>query len=232
MGLIGDVSWWAAFMAGVISFFTPCILPMIPAYIMYITGAALEDEMKTLRVRAFTRTLGFVIGFTVIFMIMGLGATFVGRVFQENRAWVRWISGGIIILFGLSLADVIKLSFLQKSLKMRAPKEITGWFGAVAMGMAFAAGWTPCAGPVLGAVLFMAGGTATATSGALLLFIYSMGMALPFLLTALFMGVFAKWLHKLEKIAPVMMKVGGWMLVGFGLLIIFDKVVVISSWLL
>lgn len=231
MGL-GTVSWWAAFTAGLLSFFTPCILPMIPAYIMYVTGAALEDDMKAMRLRAFTRTLGFVLGFTVIFMIMGLTATYIGRAFQVNRDLFRYVSGTIIILFGLSLTGLIRLSFLQKGIHVKAPKKMTGWFSAVIMGMAFAAAWTPCAGPVLGSVLFMAGGSATATAGTLLLLVYSLGMAVPFLLTAIFMSYFLKWLGHIERWAPVAMKVGGWLLVLFGLLIIFDKVVVISRWMI
>jgi cytochrome c-type biogenesis protein len=227
-----DVSLPIAFGAGFLSFFSPCLLPMIPAYIMYITGVDMEDDLSKVRMTALMRTLGFVLGFTVIFMIMGSSASFLGRAFIQNKTIFFRISGILIILFGLNMMGVLNLKFLGMEKRVKSPKKVTSWFSSILMGMAFAAGWTPCFGPVLASILVFAGTSATVSKGVLLLFIYSVGMAVPFILTALFINVFIKWLAKAEKFLKYMPYVSGIILVIFGLLIFFDKMMSISSLLL
>ena len=227
-----DVSLPIAFGAGFLSFFSPCLLPMIPAYIMYITGVDMEDDLSKVRMTALMRTLGFVLGFTVIFMIMGSSASFLGRAFIQNKTIFFRISGILIILFGLNMMGVLNLKFLGMEKRVKSPKKVTSWFSSILMGMAFAAGWTPCFGPVLASILVFAGTSATVSKGVLLLFIYSVGMAVPFVLTALFINVFIKWLAKAEKFLKYMPYVSGIILVIFGLLIFFDKMMSISSLLL
>lgn len=227
-----DVSFPLAFGAGVLSFFTPCLLPMIPAYIMYLTGVTAEDELSKRRMRAVIRTLGFVIGFTIIFMIMGSSATLIGRVFIRNRLIFSRISGIVIIIFGLHLMGILRLRFLNLGARTKAPKKMTNWFSSVLMGMVFAAGWTPCFGPVLGAILMHASGASTVSNGMALLFVYSVGMAIPFLLTALFINVFIKFMNKADKLMKILPIVGGVIMVIFGLLVFFDKVIEISKLLL
>lgn len=227
-----DVSYPIAFGAGFLSFFTPCLLPMIPAYIMYITGVNMEDELSRKRLFAVIRTLGFVIGFTIIFMIMGSSASFLGRIFIRNRLIFSRISGILLILFGLHLMGILRLKIFNQGARTKAPKKIRNWFSSVLMGMAFAAGWTPCFGPVLGAILMYAGGSSTISNGTALLFIYSVGMAVPFLLTALFINVFIKFMEKADKLMYYLPKIGGAMMVIFGVLVFFDKVIVISNLLL
>ena len=155
----------AAFGAGFISFFSPCLLPMIPAYIMYITGVDLEEDLSKRRLKALVRTLFFVLGFTIVFMIMGSSASFIGRVFAQNKTLFLRISGIVIVLFGLNMMGVLKLGFLSGEKRVKSPKKITNWFSSVLMGMAFAGGWTPCFGPVLASILIMAGGTNTIQDG-------------------------------------------------------------------
>jgi cytochrome c-type biogenesis protein len=227
-----DVSLPIAFGAGFLSFFSPCLLPMIPAYIMYITGVDMEDDLSKVRMIALMRTFGFVLGFTAIFMIMGSSASFLGRTFIQNKEIFFRISGILIILFGLNMMGVLNLKFLGLEKRVKSPKKVTSWFSSILMGMAFAAGWTPCFGPVLASILVFAGTSATVSRGVLLLFIYSVGMAIPFLLTALFINVFMKWLARAEKFLKYMPYISGIILVIFGVLIFFDKMMSISSLLL
>lgn len=226
----GDISYIAALTAGVLSFFTPCILPMIPAYIMFITGSALEEDVVSNRKLAVGRTLLFILGFTIVFIIMGTSATLLGRLFVQNRAVFTKLSGAIIVFFGLILAGFMKSPF--KSGGIRVPEGLRGNFGAVIMGMAFAAGWTPCFGPVLAGILVMAGGSQTLSKGILLLLVYSVGMGIPFLLTAMFINIFMTFLQGMEKVVPVILKVGGIIMIAFGLLIFFDKVDLITRLLI
>ncbi len=227
-----DVSWGAAFGFGVLSFFSPCILPLIPVYIMYITGISVESELEEKRAFAFKRTLGFVLGFTIIFMIMGTSASFIGRVFARNKILFSRISGLIIILFGLNMTGILNFKFLNMEKRMKSPKNMTSWFSSILMGMAFAAGWTPCFGPVLAAILVLAGNSDTLFKGTLLLFIYSMGMAIPFLLTSLFVGRFSKFLERGEKWIKYIPVFGGVIMIIFGLLVFFNKMIYISNLLL
>lgn len=227
-----DVSWGAAFGFGFLSFFSPCILPLIPVYIMYITGISVESEIEEKRIFALKRTLGFVLGFTIIFMIMGTSASLIGKIFVRNKVIFSRISGILILIFGLNMTGILKLNFLNMEKRMKSPKKITNWFSSVLMGMAFAAGWTPCFGPVLAAILVYAGNSDTVLKGSYLLLIYSIGMAIPFLLTSLFIGTFSKVLEKGEKWMKYIPIIGGIMMIIFGLLIFFDKMNAISRLLL
>ncbi|NLV88451.1 MAG: cytochrome c biogenesis protein CcdA [Tissierellia bacterium] len=231
MGL-GTVSLPLAFGAGFLSFFSPCLLPLIPAYIMYMTGVNMEDELDKRRLSAIIRTGGFVIGFTIIFMIMGSSASLLGKIFIRNREIFSKISGILIIIFGLNMMGIIKLKFLSLEKKFSSPKKITNWFSSILMGMAFAAGWTPCFGPVLASILIYAGSASTISKGVYLLLIYSLGMAVPFMLTAIFINVFIKFLNKAERLIKYMPVISGIILVVFGTLIFFDKVINISRLLL
>jgi len=192
----------------------------------------MEDDLSKVRMTALMRTLGFVMGFTAIFMIMGSSASFLGRLFIQNKTIFFRISGILIILFGLNMMGVLNLRFLGMEKRVKSPKKVTSWFSSILMGMAFAAGWTPCFGPVLASILVFAGTSATVSRGVLLLFIYSVGMAIPFLLTALFINVFMKWLARAEKFLKYMPYISGIILVIFGVLIFFDKMMSISSLLL
>lgn len=227
-----DVSWGAAFGFGFLSFFSPCILPLIPVYIMYLTGISVESELEEKRIFALKRTLGFVLGFTIIFMIMGTSASFIGKLFVKNKLIFSRISGVLIIVFGLNMLGILNLKFLNMEKRMKSPRKITNWFSSVVMGMAFAAGWTPCFGPVLAAILVYAGNSDTVLKGSLLLLVYSIGMAIPFLLTSLFIGTFSKFLERGEKWMKYIPKIGGLIMIIFGLLIFFNKMSFISNLLI
>lgn len=223
-----DVSLSIAFGAGFLSFFSPCILPMIPAYIMYITGASVESDVTRKRILALTRTLAFILGFTIIFVIMGSSATLIGKVFIRNKDIFSKISGLVIIVFGLNMMGIINLRFMNLEKRVAAPKKIVNWFSSMLMGMAFAAGWTPCFGPVLASILIYAGGANTISKGVILLLVYSIGMGVPFILTALFINEFDKLLARTDKYLKYIPKISGIIMVIFGLLVFFNKIIDIS----
>lgn len=227
-----NISYTIALAAGFVSFFSPCIIPLIPAYIMYLTGATMEEELQDKRWFALTRTLGFVLGFTIIFIIMGTSASFIGKVFIRNKKIFSKISGILIILFGLNMMGILKIGLINKERKVKRPKKITNWFSSTVMGMAFAAGWTPCFGPVLASILMYAGGSDTISKGVILLLVYSIGMAIPFILTALFINVFIDLMNRAEKLLFYLPKIGGLIMVIFGILVFFDKVINISRLML
>lgn len=227
-----DVSLPIAFGAGFLSFFSPCILPMIPGYIMYITGSITEEDVAKKKIFALNRTFAFVIGFTIIFMIMGSSATILGRIFIRNKTIFTKISGLLIIVFGLNMMGIIKLGFLNFNKRLSAPKKITSWLSSTLMGMAFAAGWTPCFGPVLASILILAGGADTISKGMLLLLIYSIGMGVPFILTALFINSFDRFMKRSDKFVKYIPVFSGFIMVVFGLLVFFNKVVDISRLLI
>lgn len=223
-----DVSLPIAFGAGFLSFFSPCILPLIPAYIMYITGTSLETEVKKKRIFALIRTIGFILGFTAIFMMMGLSATFLGRLFVRNKVLFTRISGLLIIFFGLNMVGILDISFFKNSKNIKAPK-ITNWFSSFLMGMAFGAGWTPCFGPILGSILVFAGTSDVISGGTFLLCAYSLGMAIPFILTALFIDTFTNFMNKAQNTVFYITKIGGVVLVIFGLLLLLNRFSVVSN---
>lgn len=224
-----SVSLPLAFGAGFISFFSPCILPMIPVYIMYITGVNVEEELDKKKLFALTRTLGFVLGFTIIFMIMGTSASFLGKIFAQNKDIFAKVSGLLIFLFGLKMTGIINFNFLNSAKKVKSPKKVTNWISSVLLGMAFAAGWTPCFGPVLASILIYAGGSSTVGMGVYLLLVYSIGMALPFILTALFISQFNAFMTRTEKIMKYVPIISGVIMIVFGILVFFDKVKYIAG---
>jgi len=229
--MFNDVTFPMAFGAGVLSFFSPCILPLIPAYIMYMTGTSMEEELARKRWLALSRTLGFVLGFTIIFMLMGVSATYIGRIFIQNKAIFTKISGVLIMFFGLNLMGIIDIGFMNTEKRAKSPKKVTSFLGSTVMGMAFAAGWTPCYGPILASILVKAGLSSDVTQSVYLLLVYSLGMAIPFILTALFISYFSKFLNRVQKWAGYIYKVAGLILVIFGILVFLDKIVIIGNWL-
>ncbi|TJX13071.1 cytochrome c biogenesis protein CcdA [Tissierella creatinini] len=227
-----DVSLPIAFGAGFLSFFSPCILPMIPSYIMYITGTATEEDIASRRVFALIRTLAFVLGFTIIFIIMGSSATLLGKLFIRNKEIFSKLSGLLIMVFGLNMLGIINIGFLNFSRRISKPKKVISWISSLIVGMAFAAGWTPCFGPVLASILIYAGGADTVSKGIMLLLIYSIGMGIPFIITALSINLFDKFLLKSDGIMKYLPRISGFIMVIFGLLVFFNKVINISKLLI
>ncbi len=228
---VEQVSFFVAFGAGLLSFFSPCILPLIPVYILYISGTTMATAEKN-RKLTLMRTLGFVIGFTLVFMLMGSTASWLGRIFLTNRIWFNRLAAIFLLVFGLQMMDVVHIGFLEMEKRLDGPKKMTGWLSSILIGMAFAAGWSPCFGPILASILMLAGQSSTLWQGMLLLLVYSLGMGIPFMLTALFIDRFKGFLEKNQRIIQIMPKVGGAILILFAILLMFDRVAIIANWLM
>ncbi|KAB3535311.1 cytochrome c biogenesis protein CcdA [Alkaliphilus pronyensis] len=217
-----EVSLIIALLAGVLSFLSPCVLTMIPAYIGFISND-FSDNVNTKKGLIIRRALMFVIGFFMVFTLLGAAAGFIGSRLFTYRLYLMRIAGIFIIIFGMKMVGLLNISFLNRELRVKAPTKINNGLDAFLMGIAFAAGWTPCVGTVLGSILLYASTTTTFYRGVLLLIMYSVGLALPFMLTAMLINKFNRNSQELSKISPIIAKVGGIVMIIFGLAIFFNK---------
>ena len=178
-----------AFLAGLISFISPCVLPLVPPYLCFLAGVSFEelsDEKRPANLTIFTTALAFVLGFTTVFVALGATASLIGQTVTKYIDTLSVIAGLIILIMGLHFLGLLRISWLYADTRVHVQKKPPGLLGGYVMGLAFAFGWTPCVGPVLSAILFMAGAEDTAWQGARLLFIYALGIGLPFLAAAAF----------------------------------------------
>jgi cytochrome c-type biogenesis protein len=222
------------FAAGIVSFLSPCVLPLVPGYISLISGASMEElqskDRKVLNT-VLLHSLMFILGFTVVFVMLGAVATGVGQLAHEYKKPLTWVAGAVVIIFGLHLTGIFKIKALYADKRLHSIKGGKSPIGAFLVGFAFAFGWTPCLGPYLSIILGFAGNTETVTKGVLLLWVYSMGLAVPFLLTSLaidrfmvFYGRFRRFLHAWEVGSGVV-------LILLGVLILTRRFAVLSSYL-
>lgn len=219
-----------SFTAGVLSFLSPCVLPLIPSYVSFITGMGLDDLQRSRRT-TFVHALLFVSGFTLVFMALGATATVVGRLFYQQRDWVGRVGGVLVILLGLYLLGVFNIGALARERRVHIADKPLGYLGTVVVGMAFAAGWTPCIGPILGGVLTYTASSADLGRGLLLLFAYSLGLALPFLFAALMIDRFMALFRRYRGAMVWMSRASGALLIGIGILMLTGSMTVLSSWL-
>ena len=219
-----------AFTAGGLSFLSPCVLPLIPSYMSFITGMSL-DEMGEHRGAAFTHALLFVSGFTLIFLMLGATASSVGRLLQFHQVWLERFGGVLIIFFGLYLLGVFRLGALAQERRVHIQNKPLGYAGSVLVGVAFGAGWTPCIGPILGAILMYAGTQGSMAQGIVLLLFYSLGLAIPFLVAALAVERFIKWFQRYRQYMPLVTKASGGILLFPGLLLLSGYFSMLASWL-
>jgi Cytochrome c biogenesis protein len=207
---------------------------MIPAFIAYITGVSFsdfKDESKKSEVRRKTiaHTLLFIAGFSLVFIALGLTATLLGKALFHYQKFIRIAGGVLISVFGLQLAGVLKLDFLIKERKFSVATKSASYVSSFLIGVTFAAAWTPCAGPILGSILVMAGAKANMAMGAKLLTVYSIGIAIPFFITALLVNTFLEHINKLQKILGLFNKIGGIFLVAIGILMATNYMAVLSD---
>ncbi len=216
-----DVNIGVAFLAGLASFLAPCVLPMVPVYLGYLSGYAVaHGEVRTRRERLYLvlHAVFFVIGFTVVFVAMGVAAGSLGRFLRG--AWVHYLGGLIIIIFGLTLMEVLYIPFLYQEAKLEVErKKEWGYLSSLLIGMVFAAGWTPCVGPALASILMLSANQTTAMQGALLLAAYSAGVGVPFILSALLVDYLSGWLQKVNRYLPMIQKATGALLVILGIIV-------------
>ncbi len=230
-----NVSLFVALSAGFISFLTPCILPLIPSYLAFITGTSLEElqtevNLKKIRKKVIGNSLMFILGFSVIFIALGASATFIGTFLSDNIRWFEIVGGAAVIILGLHFAGVFKLKFLEREKKFHMQKKPLGYLGTVLVGMAFGAGWTPCVGPILGAILTMAATTQDITKGIVLLVFYSIGLGIPFLISGIIIHKFFEYFKTVRKHFKIITAVGGVLLIIVGVLLISGYFSSISSY--
>jgi len=230
-----NVSIFVALSAGFISFLTPCILPLIPSYLAFITGISLEElqtemNLKRIRKKVIGNSLMFILGFSVIFIALGASATFIGTFLSDHIRWFEIVGGAVVIVLGLHFAGVFKLKFLEREKKFHMQKKPLGYLGTALVGMAFGAGWTPCVGPILGAILTMAATTQDITKGIVLLVFYSIGLGIPFLISGIIIHKFFEYFKTIRKYFKIITAVGGVLLVIVGVLLISGYFSSISSY--
>ena len=217
-----------AFGAGTISFLSPCVLPLVPGYISYVAGDTLSHSHRTddraQRLAVLGLSLCFVAGFSTVFIALGAGATALGQLLLRYKYETNIIGGIVVIMFGLFMIGMVKLPWLQRDLRFHGTIKGARPLGAYLIGLAFAFGWSPCIGPVLGVILTMSAAASTVSNGIALLGAYSLGLGIPFLVTALFMGVLLKRLKAMRRF-------GRWLQVGAGAGMVFMGIAMITGWL-
>ncbi len=230
-----QVSLLIAFMAGVFSFISPCVLPLIPSYLTYITGISFDDlvenQSKSVRRRTLFHSLFFILGFTLVFVALGASATYVGNFFKENQDLIRKVGGVIVILLGIHITGVVKLKFLEREKRFEFHDKPLGYLGSVLVGIAFAAGWTPCIGPILASILLYASTSNNVGGGIVLLVAYSLGLGVPFLISALAFNTFLTYFSKFNRYMRIVSIVSGIFLIIIGFLLVFDYLSIISQYL-
>lgn len=232
-----DVSFLQAFGAGLLSFLAPCVLPLVPGYLGYLGGASLhqmaqQDEIDPeLARRVAWRALAFVLGLATVFILMGAGASTIGAFLRTNMTWISMVAGGIIVIFGLHFMGVFRIGFLYREARFQGPSTPAGNIGAYFLGLAFAFGWTPCVGPVLATILFIAAQSDSLWYGTGLLAVYAAGLGIPFLLAALFVKPFMRFMNRFKKHLHKIEIAIGLLLVLTGILIFFGELAEISAWL-
>jgi cytochrome c-type biogenesis protein len=206
-----------AFTAGLLSFLSPCVLPLVPSYVTFITGLSLEDASRARRA-SFVHALLFVVGFSLIFLALGASATALGRLLFAQRVWISRIGGALVVLFGFYLLGAFDSAFLARERRVHFADKPVGYLGTLLVGVALGAGWTPCIGAILGAILALTASTADLRQGLLLLGAYSLGLAIPFLVSALAVERFLSTFRRLRPHMGVVTRASGALLIGVGAL--------------
>ncbi len=219
-----------AFAAGLLSFLSPCVLPLVPSYIGFLTGMTLEEMAARRRLPLVHATL-FILGFTLIFILFGAGATALGRTLRYHELWLQRAGGALIIAFGLVCLGVIRVGALQQERRLHLQAKPVGYLGSVLVGMAFAAGWTPCIGPILGGILGLAAAQETLSRGVVLLTAYAAGLAVPFLAAAWAVESFMAWFQRFRRFLPWIMRASGVLLIAVGALLVTGHFTRLAGWL-
>ena len=234
---MGNVSFLAAFGAGILSFISPCVLPLVPGYISFVSGVSF-DQMQTADAasRAATRrqmlvtSLAFVLGFSLVFICLGASATAIGHLLRHQKTILERIAGAVIIIFGLHLAGVFRIKWLDKDTRVQTSGRPASPIGAFLVGLAFAFGWTPCIGPILGGILAIAGSKNSVSEGVGLLAVYSAGLGIPFLVTSLAIDRFFVASKRIRKYYKPIEIASGALLVVLGVLIFTNRFTILSNY--
>jgi len=239
-----DIGYLGAFLAGLLSFASPCVLPLVPPYLCYLAGVGMQELAgehagsdasgldRVARWRIIRQALAFVLGFSTVFVLLGATATLIGQALTRYLDWLSILAGVMIIGMGLHFLGVFRIALLYREARVSVERKPAGPFGAYLMGLAFAFGWTPCVGPVLAAILMVAGTGETAMRGAALLAVYSAGIGIPFLAAAALAGPFLGLMARMKRHLDLVEKLMGALLVGTGILFLTGSMPQIANWLL
>jgi len=233
MGATTHITAGIAFLAGLVSFVSPCVLPLVPAYLSLLTGESLEDLKSSpsakARVQTLVHAVAFVIGFSVIFVALGLGASAIGGVLDANRVLIAQIGGVLVVILGLHMMGMIRIPHLMRDARVHLVHDRRTVWTSGLVGMAFAAGWSPCIGPILSGILAIAS-QQHSTQAALLLSFYCLGLALPFLATAVAIGSVLPWLNKIKRSMAAIEFVSGAFLILVGLVLVNNAFLNVAGW--
>ena len=233
-----EISFAGAAIAGLLSFFTPCILPMVPFYLCYMAGISMSELQeegaiaKGAQRRLAASAVFFALGVTTIFVLLGMGATALGQAFAQWKQPLSYLAAALLALFGLHFLGIIKIGLFYREARIESTAEPKTIVGAYVMGLAFGFGWTPCVGPALASILMVASGMGDLWRGASLLLVYGLAMTAPFIIAALFAQPFLRWMHRNRRFLPYVEKVMGVMLLIFAILIATDSVNHIANFMI
>lgn len=219
-----------AFVAGLLSFLSPCVLPLVPSYVGFLTGLSLE-ELEGRRRTALVHALWFIAGFSLIFVALGATASVLGALLIRAQVWIGRVGGVVVILFGLYLLGALRPAFLMRERRIQLANKPVGYLGSAFVGITFGAAWTPCIGPILGGILTLAAAQASVRQGTALLAAYSLGLAIPFLVTALALDRFLAWFQRFRPYIVWVERIAGALLVVLGILLVSDNFTLLASWL-
>jgi cytochrome c-type biogenesis protein len=225
--MLTDVTTPIAFIYGILSFFSPCVLPLIPSYFCFITGMSLDQltaaSHSAIRRKVIVATLAFVLGFSVVFIALGASASLLGNIMAAHKNWIRWIGGALIIIFGLHLSGLVRIPFFEFDKRLQINQKPLHFLGTMLVGMAFGAGWTPCIGPILGSLLVLAQDKETVGQATVMLAVYSFGLALPFICLSIGINFLLVFVRRTTSVLRYVNPVAGGLLVITGILLMTDK---------
>lgn len=231
-----DISLLGAFVAGILSFLSPCVLPLVPSFLTYLTGLTFADlqaehPSHIVRKRLIAHSLLFIGGFTLVFVLLGASATFIGSFLRENMAVMRKVGAILIMLFGLHVCGLLPINMLLGEKRVNIRHKPAGYFGSMLVGITFAAGWTPCIGPILASILMVAAAESTVYRGIILLLVYSLGLGIPFFLSALAIHRFLTLFNRFKKYIRIFEITTGVFLIIVGILIFFDRLTMLQRYI-
>ena len=231
-----SVGVFVAFSAGLFSFLSPCVLPLFPSYLSFITGMTVErlsgEVTAGARGRVLAHSLAFILGFTAVFVGLGVSVSAASQLLLDYRDWIRIAGGILIIVFGLYISGVLRVGLFGRSARMQIREKPAGVLGSFAVGLTFAIGWTPCVGPILGSILTLASNDKTVGQGTALLLAYSAGLGMPFLLFSLALGSFLRFFRRYRPFIPAVERVAGVLLVAVGVLVVTNYYIALNAWAL
>ena len=223
-----------AFSAGLFSFLSPCVLPLFPSYLSFITGMSVDrltrEATAGARTRVLLHSLAFIAGFSVVFVSLGASFSAAGQFFLGYRDWIRVAGGVLIVIFGLYIAGVLRIGLFGRTQQLQIQSKPAGFLGSFLVGLTFAIGWTPCVGPILGSILTLASNDKTVGQGIGLLLCYSAGLGLPFLLSSIALGGFLRFFKRYRPFIPTVERAAGILLIAVGILVVTNYYVLLNSW--